>query len=310
MSSWSPAKAQDELNKLIEANEVQYNRGLFGCCMKYYVTFPNDNHKYCYNRDKLITNKLFKKVFNHLYSMSTKSSNKNNNVKSKNMYVHSLTDDFKKIDTGEIKNVDIDLTKINIKQAVRLVKQSIDDKKLAVKLNDDRLYMLNDNTINKLEKGLIDENADVNDTTTGSDEEVKSILGKVDKITIKVIEPEPDKDKRKRMTGKTRPGGGFFKHLNNTIFDFSKYGIFNEINSNNYNDNCLYLACKEAGMSDKLLQMLKIFVMNRIVPKCKLKEICEHLQICFKLTSGNKDGNTRTETTCDKKSNLSHRISR
>ena len=96
MSSWSPAKAQDELNSLIEANEVQYNRGLFGCCMKYYVTFPNDNHKYCYNRDKLITNKLFKKVFNHLYTMSSKSFNKDNNVKSKNMYVHSLTDDFKK----------------------------------------------------------------------------------------------------------------------------------------------------------------------------------------------------------------------
>ena len=96
---------------------------------------------------------------------------------------------------------------------------------------------------------------------------------------MKVIEPEPDKDKRRRITGKTRPAGGFFKYSNNTMFDFSRYGIFNQIVSDNYNDNCLYLACKAAGMPDKQLQLLKIFVMNRIVPKWKLKDICEHLQI-------------------------------
>ena len=43
MSSWTPAKAQDELNKLIDNNEVQYNRGLIGVVNNYYVTFPNDN---------------------------------------------------------------------------------------------------------------------------------------------------------------------------------------------------------------------------------------------------------------------------
>ena len=29
-----------------------------GCCMRYVVQFPNDNHKYHYNRDKLISEKL------------------------------------------------------------------------------------------------------------------------------------------------------------------------------------------------------------------------------------------------------------
>ena len=33
------------------------------------------------------------------------------NVKNKNMYIHSLTDDFKKVNEGKIKSVDIDLTK-------------------------------------------------------------------------------------------------------------------------------------------------------------------------------------------------------
>ena len=57
-STLTLADAKVELEKLIASGEVQYNRGLFGCCVKYYVTFPNDNHKYCYNRDKLISNIL------------------------------------------------------------------------------------------------------------------------------------------------------------------------------------------------------------------------------------------------------------
>ena len=77
MSSWTPAKAQDELNKLIDNNEVQYNRGLIGVVNNYYVTFPNDNVKYLYNRNKIISKKLFNKILNHLYTMPPKSSNKN-----------------------------------------------------------------------------------------------------------------------------------------------------------------------------------------------------------------------------------------
>ena len=86
-----------------------------------------------------------------------------------------------------------------------MVKQNIADKKIAIKPDDDGLYMLSDNNINKLEKGLVDENANVNTTEISkSDEEVKSILGKIKNITLKVIEPEPDKDKRRRITGKNK----------------------------------------------------------------------------------------------------------
>ena len=48
-------------------------------------------------------------------------------------------------------------------------------------------------------------------------------------------------------------------------------------------------------MSDDKLQMVKLFVMNCIVPKCKLKEICDTVQACIKLTSLNKDMVSRTE---------------
>ena len=66
-SSLTLADAQDELNKLIACGEVQYNKGVIGCVKNYFVTFPNDDYKYKYNPDKLISNKLFKKVLSHLY---------------------------------------------------------------------------------------------------------------------------------------------------------------------------------------------------------------------------------------------------
>ena len=62
MSSWSPAKAQDELNKLIENNEVQYTSGWIGCCKRTYLIFPNDQHKYDYNPNIIISDALKKNV--------------------------------------------------------------------------------------------------------------------------------------------------------------------------------------------------------------------------------------------------------
>jgi len=80
MSSWSPAKAQDELNKLIVNNEVQYKSGLIGCCKRNYLIFPNDQHKYYYNHNKIISDSLKKKVYIYLYS-PTNNMNKRLNKK-------------------------------------------------------------------------------------------------------------------------------------------------------------------------------------------------------------------------------------
>ena len=80
MSSWTPAKAQDELNKLIVNNEVQYRSGLIGCCKRNYLIFPNDQHKYYYNHNKIISDSLKKKVYIYLYS-PTNNMNKRLNKK-------------------------------------------------------------------------------------------------------------------------------------------------------------------------------------------------------------------------------------
>ena len=53
-------------------------------------------------------------------------------------------------------------------------------------------------------------------------------------------------------------------------------------------------------MSEEEVQMVKLFVMNRIIPKCKLKEVCETLQIYIKLTSTRNHMISRTEEFGDK----------
>ena len=78
VSSLTFADAKDELEKLITCGSVQYViDGYIGVVKNNYVLFPNDNHKYRYNRDKLISNKLFLKISSHLYTMSSNVKNKN-----------------------------------------------------------------------------------------------------------------------------------------------------------------------------------------------------------------------------------------
>ena len=70
---------------------------------------------------------------------------------------------------------------------------------------------------------------------------------------------------------KTKPGGGLLKYSHTTKFELSKYGIYRPDDDPYYSENCLVIAVREGGTSDDKLQMVKLFVMNRIIPKCKLK---------------------------------------
>ena len=232
--------------------------------------------------------------------MPPKSLNSNTKTDDKNKYVKSLIDEFREIQNGSRKTAKIDLTKVNVQQAIKLIQQNVNNKKLAFELNDGKIYMLSDSTMSKLMRGLIDENSAANDEAIGSDQELIKLTNLTKDVTLKLIEPKGDQEPDKRLTKKTRPGGGFFKYTNKTHFDFSRYGIFKDVNKDNYHDNCLYLALKAAGLPEDKLQQLKIFVMNRIIPKCKLGEVCKLLQVCIKLTSLRSDGTGRAEYFGDK----------
>ena len=49
ISAYRPAKAPDDINKLIVSGEIQHNNRYIGCCERYYLLFPNDQHKYVCN---------------------------------------------------------------------------------------------------------------------------------------------------------------------------------------------------------------------------------------------------------------------
>ena len=62
--------------------------------------------------------------------------------------------------------------------------------------------MLNDNTMEKLQKGLIYEYEEGVKTSI-SDAELVTVTGMYKEIVSKIIEPEPSKDLKKRIRGKS-----------------------------------------------------------------------------------------------------------
>ena len=150
---------------------------------------------------------------------------------------------------------------------------------LAFKLDNDEYYFLNDYTINKLMKGLIDENAVVEYKGQEAGEKVQTSASDAEYVaniqSVKMLKLVTVNAKQ----NKTKPGGGFFKYNHITKFDLSKYGLYRPDNDPDYSENCLVIAFREGGMSEENLQMVELCVMNRIIPKCKLKEVCETLQM-------------------------------
>ena len=76
ISTYSDDKAQVDINKLINNGKVQQYSGRIGCCIRNYLIFEKDDRKYYYNPNKLISDTLRKKLFNHLYRNMSKRLNK------------------------------------------------------------------------------------------------------------------------------------------------------------------------------------------------------------------------------------------
>jgi hypothetical protein len=145
-------------------------------------------------------------------------------------------------------------------------------------------------------KGLVDENAIVSykgqvdgghsGMNKPSDAEWVDTISSVKTLKLIIVNAK---------NNKTKPGGGFFKHYHTTKYDLRRFAIYKEDDEPDYAENCLVIALREGGMSNDKIQMLKLFVMNRIIPKCKLKEVCEKLDISLSLTSIRNDMTSRTE---------------
>lgn len=86
--------------------------------------------------------------------------------------------------------------------------------------------------------------------------------------------------------------GAWFKYNHKMDFDFKSFGIYKVGEKTNYDDSCLIDTFNVFGLDEKKLEMLKIFVVNRNVPVCKLEEICDKLQVCIHLNKNDKRAKT------------------
>ena len=79
-----------------------------------------------------------------------------------------------------------------------------------------------------------------------------------------------------------KANGAFFKYNHVLDFDLSKYQIYKAEEQVDY-DNCLTFALKQGGLCDEKLEKLRLLTKTDNIPVCKLKEICEQLQIRINL---------------------------
>lgn len=98
-------------------------------------------------------------------------------------------------------------------------------------------------------------------------------IGKYEKEAfIDTDDEDEPKIKRKRE-------GAFFKHINLTNIDLTRYGIYNDINKNYYYDNCIIDALSMGGMNKEKLNEARIIIKDRNFPKCKIEDLCNRLKI-------------------------------
>lgn len=187
----------------------------------------------------------------------------------------------------------IPLGKIGVNDTLNLIVETLYGENVKVRV-DDVYYTLNDYNVSRLiyqiQNGLISE---VADGITESDEKFQYVLNPVDDIYL--VKPNYV---AYDVNGNPleNPQGSFFKWLNKTNICLHRQGIFSrnihiDEHKKELNINCLIRALKNGGMSDIKLNKMKTFVFNRSVPMCRLKQICNILEIQIKIKKVN-DNNT------------------
>jgi hypothetical protein len=78
-------------------------------------------------------------------------------------------------------------------------------------------------------------------------------------------------------------GGAMFPYLLlDDGLDLKKYGVYSNVDSENYNENCLIQSLKNSGeLKENQIEKIKVMLKTREIPKRKLKQIAEKLNICL-----------------------------
>lgn len=200
--------------------------------------------------------------------------------------VQKVRERFVEMNAGETDRVIVRWDEMPLKDALMLGKNIVTARHLSLKFPfEEKYFALNDKTVDKLMR-LLPENyfsgegeieTGGSGEAGGSDQELQEEYGFSEEFEFHA----KDFAKKKGGKRKIKSGGAFFKYLNKTHFDFSRYGVFKEINKEDYSDNCLYIALKHGGFEQ--LEDLKMALKNRDIPECKLKDIADRFGICIKL---------------------------
>jgi len=167
--------------------------------------------------------------------------------------------------------------KIAVKQMLNSIsKILLADKKINLKVNN-RHYALNSKTIERLYALLISQFVE-GTPATGSDIEFISELADAEEIEIYEFIKTNKYEKA---------NGAFFKYNHMLDFDLTKYQIYTEDETNDY-DNCLVYALKHGGLSVEKLDKLRLMCKAENIPVCKLKEVCSKLEIKINLKKSKK----------------------
>ena len=164
---------------------------------------------------------------------------------------------------------------------------------------NEKYYMLNDinkqKLINTFGENIFD---NLYADKTESDSQILTDTSILDRdIEFLFINDNDDDDNNIINTNTTQTsiinqllGGAMFPYLlKDDILNLDRYGIYSEVNCYNYDENCLIQSLRNScEIEDKEIEKIKFFLKSREIPKKKLKEIANKLNICISIIQINK----------------------
>ncbi len=107
---------------------------------------------------------------------------------------------------------------------------------------------------------------------------VRFEIQREDEDTHKTFTEEVELDEDYRMS----PEGSFFPFINLSSLDLTEFQIFNNVNKNNYKDNCFVYACIQSNVFTKEeINHLRFYVQTRSIPNNKITEIAQEFKCNF-----------------------------
>ena len=171
------------------------------------------------------------------------------------------------------KDLQVKLDKVKLNDIFKLITDFVKFKDGAYLLKaGGKFITLNQSNINKLEELITDiKNDELADDSWG--QYADAIIEEADMETITLS----------LKKGKKKQNGAFFNKLNKTNIDLTRYSIYNEFCSTNYDVNCIISTLQNGGMSDDKIENLKQMIRCHHIPMSKLKIFTEKYNLLFKV---------------------------